>query len=287
MILRMAGAALLLATSPVAAEPLILDNGRLFIRANVNGVETEALLDSAAEATLIDPKLAKAAKLGEGQEIAIRGSGGSAAARIVEGATLEAVGLELKPEAVVVTDLSELSTRLLKRPTQMVIGRELFDAARLEINIGQGWITQAKPGVPPRGRHLVLIAHAGVESVAVKVNGVDANAEFDLGNGSDVLISRAYATRLKLKVTGKRAGGGIGGQVTRDLVVLRRLQVGGVPFRNQTAAIDDQPSADDLNIGTSVLKNFQITTDFKQRSVWLRPVGKTHPDGRTARAGDR
>jgi predicted aspartyl protease len=272
--LLLAASALLFA-APVSAEPLIFDNGRLFIQAKINGLATEALLDSAAEATVVDPKLAKEAQLGEGQEIDIRGSGGVAKARVVEGVSLEAIGLAIKPEAVVVTDLSELSSRLIKRPTNLVLGRELFDSARLQIDIGKGAIVQATKGKPPPGRMIKLTTHAGVESLAVIVNGRQAQAEFDLGNGSDVLISRAMAKRMNLKVTGKKAGGGIGGQLNRDLVVLKRLNVGGKLFRDVSAAIDDQPNANDLNIGTSILKNFLITTDFKSHSIWLQPAGKS------------
>jgi len=43
--------------------------------------------------------------------------------------------------------------------------------------------------------------------------------------------------------------------------------------RDVLAAIDDQPSHNDLNVGTSVLKDFLITTDFNQHAVWLQPVG--------------
>ena len=28
-----------------------------------------------------------------------------------------------------------------------------------------------------------------------------------------------------------------------------------------------------LNVGTSILRNYLITTDFKQRAVWLESVG--------------
>ena len=49
------------------------------------------------------------------------------------------------------------------------------------------------------------------------------------------------------------------------------LTVAGRTFRNVPAAIDDQPNANDLNVGTSILKEFLIVTDFKQRAVWLAP----------------
>ena len=213
---RLAFASLLFLATPAGADPLLVHNGRLFISATIAGVSTEALLDSGAEATLIDPALAKRAGLPEGQAITIKGSGGGAPARIVPGVTVEALGVTLHPEAVVVLDLSDLSTRLIKRPTQAIVGRELFDAARLRIDLRGGTIGHADANTAPPGKRLTLTAHAGIEAIPVTVNGVETSAEFDLGNGSDVMISRAIAETLGLKITGRKAGGGIGGEIERD-----------------------------------------------------------------------
>src|SRR4051794_19417428 len=98
-------AALLFVPPASAARPLLFYNGRLFVQAEVNGVPSEALLDSAAEATLIDVQFAKRAQLAEGRSQTIRGSGGAATARLVEGVTVRALGTDLHPDAVVVTDL--------------------------------------------------------------------------------------------------------------------------------------------------------------------------------------
>jgi hypothetical protein len=106
----------------------------------------------------------------------------------------------------------------------------------------------------------------------VFANGTFALAELDLGNGSDVLISRRLATKLKLKIVGKKAGGGIGGEIQRDMVRIDSVDVAGRRFRNVLAAIDDQPTAGDMNIGTSILKHFLVTTDFGQRAAWLEPA---------------
>lgn len=259
---------------PAAAEPLLFENGRLFIAARVNGLATEALLDSAAEASLVDPAFAARAKLPEGTAQTIRGTGGETKARIVEGVTIEALGQTLQPEAVVVLDLTDLSRWLIKRPTQVVVGRELFDSARLRIDIAQRQVSAVERSATPPGKRLPLTTVHGVEAIPVSVNGTAALAEFDLGNGSDVLISRALARRLKLKVVGTRSGGGIGGQVRRDLVRLASLDVAGKRFRNLVAAVDDQANAGELNLGTSVLRHFLITSDFGQRAVWLEPIGR-------------
>ena len=267
---------LLASSASAAAEPLIFHNGRLFIEAKVNNVPTEALLDSGAEGTIVDPRLAVWAKFPEGRAQVIKGSGGSAAARIVEGVTIEALGIELHPEAVVVLDMTDLSTRLIKRPTQAVIGRELFDAARLRIDIARNSIQVVdKAGIPP-GQKLPLTTHAGIEGIPVLADGVKAQAEFDLGNGSDVMISRDLAKKLHLKILGKKAGGGIGGAIERDFVRLETLEIAGREFRDVTASIDDQPNHGDMNVGTAILKNFLITTDFKDRAVWLASVSSSH-----------
>jgi hypothetical protein len=255
--------------SPVRAAPLIFDHGRIFIAAEIGGVASEALLDSGAEATLIDDELAEQAQLPAGAPQEVKGSGGSMMARIVPGVTIRSLGLTITPEAVVVMDLTDLSERLIKRPTRAIIGRELFDAARLRIDIPGGSIDVVPRSAMPPGRRLALISHAGIEAVPVLVNGRTAQAEFDLGNGSEVLVSRAFATRLGLKKIGTKAGGGIGGELKRDLVRIDRLVVAGMTFRGVVAAVDDQPSANDLNIGTAILRHFLITTDFRDRSVWL------------------
>jgi predicted aspartyl protease len=255
-----------------AAEPLKLFNGRLFIHATVNGVETEALLDSGAEGTIVDPVLASKAKFPEGTPQVIKGSAGAEQARIVEGVTVNALGVELHPEAIVVLDLTGLSQRLIKRPTQAIIGRELFDAAKLRIDLAGGSISAVGKDSTPPGVKLPLTAHAGIEGIPVRANGLDAQAEFDLGNGSDAMISRDLVKKLKLPILGKKAGGGIGGQIQRDYVLLPTLEVAGRKFRNIHATIDDQPSHNDMNVGTSILKNFVITADFKDRAVWLAPI---------------
>jgi len=270
LIRTLTGAALLIVSAWAGSEPLKVYNGRLFIPATVNGVPTDALLDSGAEETIIDPKLAAKAKFPVGTPQVMKGSGGTAQARIVEGATIRALGAELHPEVVVVLDLADLSTRLIRRPTQAIVGRELFDAARLQIDIRGGKIAVVSKDATPRGIRLPLTAHAGIGSIPVKADGMEAQAEFDLGNGSGVMISRELAKKLNLKVIGKRAGGGIGGAIERDYVRLGTLEVAGRKFRNITANIDDQPSHNDMNVGTSILRSFLITTDFKERAVWLQ-----------------
>lgn len=263
-------AASFICSSAASAERLLLYNHRVFIAASINGLPTEALLDSAAETTLVDPRFAKAAHLPKGETITIKGSGGTAPAEIVEGVTLEALGLTLHPDAIAVTGLGDISRRLVKRPVEMVIGRELFDAARLRIDLRDRTIAVGADGARETGIELPLTAHAGNESIPLTVNGTPAQAEFDLGNGSDVLISTTFAKKLGLKPVGSSTGGGIGGAIQRDVVELDTLVVAGRTYRHIRAAVDTQPSANDLNIGTRILADFRVTTDFAHHRIWLQ-----------------
>ena len=54
-------------------------------------------------------------------------------------------------------------------------------------------------------------------------------------------------------------------------VILRNLRVGGREFTDVPAAIDPGETASDLNIGTSILRDFVITTDFAAGAIWLEP----------------
>ena len=126
----------------------------------------------------------------------------------------------------------------------------------------------------PQGVRLELVTEHGVETVPVRVEGSAAvRATFDLGNGSQVLISEALARRMNLLTDGRKVsiaqGGGLGGEATRQVIALGELELAGRHFKGVEAAVDSQPSASDLNIGVSVLRHFRITTDFANHAVWL------------------
>jgi hypothetical protein len=95
------------------------------------------------------------------------------------------------------------------------------------------------------------------------------------GNGSGVMVGRAYADRIGLaapkRIVERSGGGGLGGERVRDIVVLRNLVLAGREYRDVRAAIDPGETASDLDIGTSIPRDFIITTDFAGGAIWLEP----------------
>ncbi len=261
----------------VASATLIVRGDRLFIPARLNGIETrDALLDSGAELSLVDQAFAQQAGLVTTGTETARGTGGEEEVTFAEGVTIEAVGIRLENRPVAVLDLGDIAMRLVGSPVTMIVGRELFDAARLAIDIENGTIAAVGRDQVPVGLQLTMDTHNALQTIPVAVEGgAPVQAEFDLGNGSEVLIGAAYAERAGLlapdRIVGQKSGGGIGGEVERDLVVLAELEVAGVSFRDVPAAIDRTDNAGDVNVGVRILRNFVITVDFAENAVWLEP----------------
>jgi len=258
--------------SAANAEPLIVDNGRLFIQAKVNGVATEALLDSGAESSLFDPKLAAEAKFGPGEKVRMKGSGGEQDVEVVSNVKIEALGRTIPAAEVVVMDMTDLSTRLIKRPTLAIIGREVFDAGPIRIDLAKSDVQALPPGQSPKGVQLPLTEHGGIETVPVTIGKTKAQAVVDFGNGTGVMIGKELAAELGLKPVGKMKGGGIGGEIERDVVILPMLNLAGRTFRNVRAGVDETSSRAPLNVGTPILKHFIVTADFKGRTAWFEAV---------------
>jgi hypothetical protein len=226
--------------------------------------------------SVIDEKLVARLRVRVGGDQAVKGSGGEQKGRFAHGLAFSAAGLPLRHATAIILNLDDLSQRLVGRPVSLILGRELFDAARLRIDIARGTLSAVSRTHEPPGRRFVLATERGVETFPVSIEGQPSvQAEFDLGNGSDVLVGRAYAEKLGLlapdRILGRSDGGGIGGKVSREVVVLKTLSVGGRTFENVLAAIDATGHAGDVNVGTSILRHFLITTDFAQHALWLEP----------------
>ena len=269
-------AAVLVPFVPAAAAVMRLRvaGDRLYLPAVINGVVVEALLDSAAETSIVDAAFAARLGLVGGEAVTARGTGAATAAgTLATGVTIDVAGLRLRPRAVGVIGLADVARRLGRGPLTLVLGRELFDAARLALDIDGATLTVVSRDATPPGSRLPLTARRGVETVPVTIEGRAGAADFDLGNGGTVLIGAAFAARHGLldRATGVIPGGGIGGGTTQTTLTLRSFVVAGVRFADLPVAIDTSPTASDANIGVRLLRRFVVTTDFAARSVWLAP----------------
>lgn len=266
------------------AAELTLFNNRVFLPAYVNGTETLALLDSGAEMSLIDKSFALAQSLvPEGEAIA-RGTGGKQAVQLVREVHLRVDETSLHSQTLVALDLADVSRRLIGRPLTLVVGRSLFDRGPVWIDFASNELQvlsaqdQAEDIWVQKLRHaekLPLRDHKGIKQMPVLLEGNEVWADFDLGNGSETLVSRALASELGLvsgeRVVGTKSGGGLGGEVTRQLIRVKSLTIGNSTFHDLTVAIDETEESLSMNIGMQLLKDFSMLVDFPSDTVHLVP----------------
>lgn len=273
--MRIAGlacAALLLFAAPADADRLDVRGDRLFLAVKVNGHPVEALLDSAAELSVADADFARELHLADGQAVTAQGSGGQQDAQIVPGVLIQAAGVALRDTPIGVTDLGEVGQRLTGRTLNFILGRDFFSAARLKIDIRGGTIEPLDPGDTATGIELALTEHHGISAIPALVGNKPVQADFDLGNGTGLLVSAALARDLGLRVIGVEPAGGLGGAKPREVVYLPELTIAGRRFTHLRAHIDPTASAGAINVGVALMRNFTITTDFEQHKIWLDPL---------------
>lgn len=256
------------------ATRLRISRNRLYVPARIAGRPVEALLDSAAELTLVDKAFAARAGIGGGAKATAQGSGAAVVdSELVDGVSIAAFGVRINRGQVAIVDLSDVAKRLTNGPLNVILGRDVFDQARLAIDISHRSIRVLDRATSPRGREFPLTPEFGIETMPADAEGQAARATVDLGNGTDVLVSPAFAVKLGALVDGRPltrdTGGGIGGAATRTRFHLRTLRVANHVFRDVPATIDAGKNATDLNIGVSILRRFRLVLEFSEQKIWL------------------
>ncbi len=256
---------------PASADELIVRGDRLFLPVEVDGQTAEALLDSGAELTIFDARFARQAGTGAGEEVVARGTGADTmTAQLVEGIAITVMDRPIALAVAAVMDLSDIEARVVRSAVPIIAGRDVFDAGRLAIDIEGATIRWMAEGEEPAGTKLALTVANGIETIPVTFGGGHvAQADFDLGNGTGLLISAELASRLGLKPVGIEPGGGIGGAAGRQVVYVPELDIAGKSFHHVRAHVADGDAA--ANVGVDLLRQFRIVTDFPNRLVWLQP----------------
>lgn len=250
--------------------------GRVWTDITINGVATEALFDSGSEITVVDIAFAGRAIQGEAEAVEARGTGAATvSAGLVPGVTIGAAGLELADSVIAVMDLSDISERLVGRPVPAILGREVFDASRLAIDVDAGQVCRMDRAGEPNGVRRALVSRNGIMAFAIAIEGQTVLADFDTGNRGALLLDTTTAETVGLldgRTETLRSGGGIGGAVNRRILEVRSVDVAGAVFDTVEAEIDPRESeAGSANIGLGLLTRFHLVVDFAESAIWFSP----------------
>ena len=259
------------------------NNNRIYIPARVNGVETVVLLDSGAESSVLSAAFAKQIGVAAESSVTAVGTGGTQDAGLARGVKIEIGALTLKGLTVGIIDLAAVEKQI-GRPLPVILGKEVFNELIVDIDFDKRLIAFHDPATfeaPAGSARLDLIENNGIRMIEASVEGrAPARFDFDIGNGSPLILSPGYVEAERLldgRPTSKTLAGAIGGMRTADTLTVKTLKLGATEFRDVPATVPPKgASAVDGdrakgNIGLPILSRFRVATDFAKNAVYLTP----------------
>lgn len=260
---------------------------RIYVPATVNGTQTEVLLDSGAEMTVLDLTSAESLGLELEGDVAAVGTGGVGQARFARGVTLDLGGIAFVDRTVAVIDLAAIG-QALGRPLPVILGKDAFNGLVVDIDFPTRSLTFHEPAgyVPPEGAtELALVSSGAIRAVPVSIEGrPPVLFDFDTGNGGALIIYPAYAEAeglLEERPATTVMSGAVGGVRESGLATIGSLEIGGFEVSDiPTVFPPAGPSAVDAdrtagNIGMGVLGRFRLVTDFANNRLWLSATPET------------
>ncbi|HYC73720.1 MAG TPA: aspartyl protease family protein [Brevundimonas sp.] len=281
---------------PVRAAAHVIDGGaastgfmpfdlfagvRIYIPAVVNGIETEVLLDSGAEMTVLDKAFAERLGLSASGDVAAAGTGGVGAAQFAPGVTIELDGISFADRTVAVIDLATIG-QAIGRPLPVVLGKDAFNDLIIDIDFPERRLAfhERQGFVAPEGlTEAPLVSTGAIRAVPLSIEGRSpALFEFDTGNGGALIIHPAYAGATGLLEGRPRStvmSGAVGGMRESGIATIRSIELAGFELRDVPTVFPPAgPSAVDSdrtagNVGMGVLGRFRLVTDFTGDRLWL------------------
>jgi aspartyl protease/PDZ domain-containing protein len=283
------------------------DDERIFIPSTVNGHPVNLILDSGAGISVLDSTFAKSVNIKGGGSIGVMGVGGNSTMQLAPNLQIKMGALTLSHITAGLIDLSGVSADM-GHPLPLILGKEVLNQLVIDIDFQHHKIAFLDPqgfSGPPDAVRLELGRHGDNHTVPVSVEGAaPVPFDFDLGNGSPLIVYAAYRDRAHL-LDGKSQSltltSGVGGAKPDKMATVRSIALGGVQMNQIPAAFpdagSDAVSSDRAagNIGLPVFKRFRLVTDYPHNAVWLIPnasaLAEPFPKGRSGLnvtpAGDR
>ncbi|WP_194743708.1 aspartyl protease family protein [Thermaurantiacus tibetensis] len=267
-----------------AAIPFELNDGRrILLSGTLNGAAVMLLLDSGAEASVVDAGVARRLALpAEGTEVA-RGAVTSSEVTRHPGALLGIGAATLAGVTLYAADLAPLSAAAGK-PVDLILGTELFQSFAVDLDFAEQLLrlTPAATFVAPAGMPSVpLVPTAdGIRAVPLGIEGrTTILATFDTGSTAPVALRPEAWRRLGLdrdRPSRPTPAAGVGGTQDARVVRLREVAVGPIVMHDVPAMLlPDRPDgtrdAADANVGLPLFTRARVIVDFCGERLFLRP----------------
>jgi predicted aspartyl protease len=265
------------ADAPVTVG-LIEESGHVFAPVSVRGHTFRFLIDSGAQAVVMDMASAHELMLAPEGLLEISGAkrvGGGGVAALD---SLEIGGATLPVRAVSLIDLGGSTAGSLS--SNGVLGYPFFAAAEVRLDFDRHTMTFAKPGsLPPLGEKIDLDTDRELPEVSARIDGVPTKALVDCGDGNELLVFKsfvdAHAGLIGTDYTSRIQNYGVGGALSAIPATVDELDVGSYRLFNSRADVVMATNGafadrvDGANIGMGTLRNFVVTFDLANHAMYL------------------
>jgi hypothetical protein len=274
-------------TAVPVTVPFEVHDAHDYVRLKIRGREYRFLLDSGAQAVVLDAHVAKEAGLTPQGQLEVAGAQRTGGLGVAALDSIEIGGVLLPVQMVTILDLRGVTGA---PAIDGILGYPFFAAAEIRIDPDSQTMTFAKPGtLPVAGTPFDVDTDRELVELQASVNGTGGRFVMDTGNGNELLVYapfiRAHAGLIEY-AGGRFANNmGVGGSASAVGAVVSELDIGPFRFFNNYAnimlgtqgAFADRFAAG--NIGLGVLKNFVLTFDLANAKLYARPAAH-FDDGR-------
>ena len=264
---------------------LIADTIILALR--VGTVPVNVVLDSGALGSAMDIRLAKRLNLLTAGKQRVSGVDGAVTLPRTSAFDVAFGERTVHFQKSVAIDLAEISSTI-GRDIHLIVGKEIFFRFAVEFDFQRLQLGLHEPGSKPGagGSHLeVTFGELGEPMITISIEGAPPiQAMCDLGNGTPLMVSRAYAEQKNLlsgRRTSSAAIAGIQGVTISTSIILRSLNLAELDINEiPTEIMNDWQSRDSVaNVGLPILSRFRLLVDFAAARIWLKsvPVLRSRP----------
>jgi hypothetical protein len=271
-------------TSSATRIDSLFRQGLIFVRAAPDegpsdGPQGLFLLDTGAEVTVIDLRLAAEARLHLGHAVDLSAPGGDVTARRTGGVVLRLAGGPAARVDATVADLSE-TARLMGLPLAGVLGVDFLSRFVVRLDYARAVVElfPEAPDAPPLEAVALRFDRLPFVSAKVSRDGRSAEGEFQIDTGSNTSVEfwAPFARRAFPSARGAPGeAAGAGGLETTSRGRIDALDVAGRHIGNLAVNFADRtlPSGADQAyagvIGGPAWMGRVLTLDFPHRRMWL------------------
>jgi clan AA aspartic protease (TIGR02281 family) len=265
------------ADAPVTV-PLVERGGHYYTRVRVNHRDYTFLVDTGAQAIVLDSHVAQELGLRVQGHLEVAGAQRTGGMGVAQ---LDSVQIGSGSLPVHIAAVLDLHGATGAYDADGVLGYPFFAAAEVTIDPVANTMTFAKPGtLHPPGTAMNVDVDRQLVELDGKVNGADGRFVVDTGNSTELLIFEPYMHAHPYLVGFQQRhfanDYGVGGAARAVSAIVDELDMGDYRLFNRYASLmltDQGAFADRFdagNIGMGVLKNFVVTFDVANAKIYLQ-----------------